>query len=414
MPKKITRVSWSASGLPYGISFDERTGTFSGWPEDKGEYYIPVKVKTNYGSDEKDVKIIVVGKSCPVYAIGHYAETWSERASHDEDGFYPINIPNAYKLSARNNGFTAHVLGDGIYYCGVNAINTTAYEMAYQAFRAQNVPVHITAETASDILCGIIQSAATSTSGTTKSTAYILRISRNGEVKFETSGATIHKANTTTNTYINVSATRSNDISLSELGNAGFKLPEASYQGSANLAQGISWLSGDGSVLMTIKFSNSASSHTYSVSKQELGFKAIKLFAPTNNTNLPFKYLSENKYLDNNPANFQIGVIKDAWVYGTTAYVQTENDNLYEYNSGSWNYQGYYDIEKLEIPASGTVLMLTTDGQLYHKGSQLTNITEAHDNFTPIFTNKKIRDMTLGISYQNTSYQTLTVLIDNE
>ena len=62
MPPKITRVRWSASNLPWGVSFDEGTGTFSGTPEDIGEYTIPVTVETNYGiSPTENVMMVVDG-----------------------------------------------------------------------------------------------------------------------------------------------------------------------------------------------------------------------------------------------------------------------------------------------------------------------------------------------------------------
>lgn len=61
MPPKITRVRWSAQNLPWGISFNEKNGTFSGTPEDVGEYIVPVTVETNYGKDTKDV-IILAGE----------------------------------------------------------------------------------------------------------------------------------------------------------------------------------------------------------------------------------------------------------------------------------------------------------------------------------------------------------------
>ena len=54
MPPKITRVRWSASSIPWGLTFNEQTGTFSGTPEDVGEYTVPVTVETNYGKDTKD------------------------------------------------------------------------------------------------------------------------------------------------------------------------------------------------------------------------------------------------------------------------------------------------------------------------------------------------------------------------
>ena len=59
MPPKITRVRWSAQSIPWGMRFDENTGTFSGTPEDAGEYTVPVTVETNYGSDTKDVTVNV-------------------------------------------------------------------------------------------------------------------------------------------------------------------------------------------------------------------------------------------------------------------------------------------------------------------------------------------------------------------
>ena len=62
MPPKITQVSWSASNLPLGINFDKSTGKFSGTLDEAGEYDVPVKVETNYGSDEKYVHISVAEK----------------------------------------------------------------------------------------------------------------------------------------------------------------------------------------------------------------------------------------------------------------------------------------------------------------------------------------------------------------
>ena len=57
MPKQITRVKWSARNIPYGVAFDENTGTFSGSPVNAGDYSVPVTVQTNYGSDTKDVAL---------------------------------------------------------------------------------------------------------------------------------------------------------------------------------------------------------------------------------------------------------------------------------------------------------------------------------------------------------------------
>ncbi len=38
MQPKITRVKWSAVNIPWGVVFDELTGTFTGRPDDIGEY----------------------------------------------------------------------------------------------------------------------------------------------------------------------------------------------------------------------------------------------------------------------------------------------------------------------------------------------------------------------------------------
>lgn len=61
MPPKITRVRWVASNLPWGISFNEQTGIFTGTPDkdDVGEYDIPVTVETNFGRHQEYVKLKV-------------------------------------------------------------------------------------------------------------------------------------------------------------------------------------------------------------------------------------------------------------------------------------------------------------------------------------------------------------------
>ena len=123
MPPRITRVRWKAGGeLPFGLDFDERTGTFSGQPDEAGEYVIPVSVETNYGKDTKDVKIIIEDAAFPVYAIGNKASAWSGGAEPDEEGFYPIPIPPAYRLSEHLNGFGAKTVGGAYYFCGVKAL----------------------------------------------------------------------------------------------------------------------------------------------------------------------------------------------------------------------------------------------------------------------------------------------------
>ena len=59
MPKIITDVSWSATGLPTGVSIDKNTGTLTGTPSEAGEYTVPVTVETNYGRNSKNVSVNV-------------------------------------------------------------------------------------------------------------------------------------------------------------------------------------------------------------------------------------------------------------------------------------------------------------------------------------------------------------------
>ncbi len=57
MPKNIRRIRWSAKKVPWGLRFNERTGTFTGKPEEAGEFVVPVTAETNYGKFTQDVII---------------------------------------------------------------------------------------------------------------------------------------------------------------------------------------------------------------------------------------------------------------------------------------------------------------------------------------------------------------------
>ncbi len=60
MAKKITSVTWSATGLPAALTINASTGVISGTPTvQPGTYTAKVKVVTNYGSDEKQITINV-------------------------------------------------------------------------------------------------------------------------------------------------------------------------------------------------------------------------------------------------------------------------------------------------------------------------------------------------------------------
>ena len=60
MPKNITSVTWSATGLPTNLTISPSSGIISGTPTvNPGTYTAQVKVVTNYGSDEKSITINV-------------------------------------------------------------------------------------------------------------------------------------------------------------------------------------------------------------------------------------------------------------------------------------------------------------------------------------------------------------------
>ena len=60
MARKITSVTWSATNLPQALTINASTGVISGTPTvQPGTYTAKVKVVTNYGQDEKEIKIVV-------------------------------------------------------------------------------------------------------------------------------------------------------------------------------------------------------------------------------------------------------------------------------------------------------------------------------------------------------------------
>lgn len=108
----ITYSNWNAQNIPAGLTFDSANGIFSGTPSvNEGEYVVPVSVQTNYGSDSKNVKVVVEGGYHGVYALGSQAAKWSNNAEPDAYGFRKLNIPNANRLSTLAAGFAAKCEG---------------------------------------------------------------------------------------------------------------------------------------------------------------------------------------------------------------------------------------------------------------------------------------------------------------
>ena len=131
MPPKIDKVNWSASNLPSGISLNAETGIFTGTPKTVGTYKVPVKVETNYGEDQKDVKICVWPKGDKIYVVGPNDYVWGggkNVAVRNEYGLIELNnMPRAYEIQFHldcdhnyTSGFTALCEGGRYYACGDN------------------------------------------------------------------------------------------------------------------------------------------------------------------------------------------------------------------------------------------------------------------------------------------------------
>ena len=422
MEKKITRVRWSAENVPWGMEFDEKTGVFSGTPENEGEYIVPVTVETNYGKDTKDVIIRITPPDYGVYAIGQKALTWSENAEPDKDGFYKLNMPKAYKLVAHYNGFGALTAGKKYYCCGpyrnfcaigensdttelvvaetpiylyeqmaLAKSNTGTLEGAGSNFSINERRVLPSVDRVIYVNYAYYynsKSSATQYTYYTKSragNAVFLWSSSLGEglqyssrVKYHyyiyNKGYTSHDESWEDFPAINVNV-------LPENGSTAFD--ECVYTSISSVANALRYLHDD----KQVSYTPSGSFTQFYVGK--------KVFQYTNR----FIFLTEDGYLNGQPENFTHGVIKDAWAYGSTYVVQTTANQLYEYvsSSNTWNLLGTYDIKKVEVPSTNQVFILTNDGRLFHKGNTVTGLfDEAHETLTHIYPTLTFKDFTFG------------------
>ena len=427
MPKKITSVKWTASEIPSGLSFNESTGTFSGTAANAGEYTVPVTVETNYGTDTKDVAVNVEGRAYSVYAVGSKAATWSNNAEPDEYGFRKLEMPDAYRLMSHYGGFGARTAGKKYYCCGViDFLNVNSGTIS-SVLDVASSPTELKApsdipslkyETVAEVYIGYAKSytwTATSTSPLKKNSilheGYIMLV-RYDSGKLQARGSKVRL-------YTNYEAsgqTRTSWINGNNLADIRevYKLPDVKAP-TVYIADGISWLENEGSEVHSAYFSIQ-DSQWYTRKVSDLEYKAEKLYLAyereTSGSNMGgcssrnalYSYLSSDKYLNNDNSQFSDGKIADAWVYMTNGYVLTDEKRLYEkQGTGVWSFQGEYDVKKLLMPSTAITFLLTKGGELYHKGSAVTGVTEAHTDFTEIYPEVYIHDM----EYDNS---TLTVL----
>ena len=414
MSKIITSSIWNAQNVPDGLTFDSDLGVFSGTPNlPVGEYVVPVSVTTNYGSDSKDVTILVEEKSYSVFAVGYRASDWSNADEPDENGLYPVDIPNAYKLLPNTEGFIALSSGNNSYFCGANEVLSYIADPYNDTVQVQNTPVLSASK--GKIIASVTSLYDGSSSSKLKAAFWVLLNLRNEGLYASTSGRVYYKNGD--NTYVNT------PVFSGLIDNSnGIILPETPrYRGGTNAFNtGLSWLSDNGYSIKSLVFTQSSGSSTnitYKIKTEEIS-KAIKIFDSS-----VFSFLTENKTLDDTSSFFTLGNIKDAWFFGNLGYVLTENNDLYEYYGYFEQvYLGNWPVKKLQmLPFTSETFregafMLTDDGELFYKGPALNyladeNLCSGYDSFTRILPNCTIRDMTIA-NAQNTLTEcfTLTVL----
>ena len=357
MPPRITEVQWGYSGrLPSGISFKEETGTFSGTPTKAGEYTIPVTVWTNYGEDTKDVKIVVTSpkKSYPVYNMTKSPTSGSNWFKYDSNsGLY---VPLTTRLVSVPDGFGAVTEDGEVYFQGTYRFSETLF----WGGRYTSDGVFCLGNNVMRILCG-------KTKGAYSNVKYFgfYVCYPNASVEY------------TDHDMLTDVIMHDEDLAYMDLSVADFRLLRTDKE--------------------TVMYFYSPQNAQLNVEIRNIGYRAEKVFNPSSSI---FTYLSEDKYLDNNPNNFQYGKIRNAWVRKSVAYVITEDNNLYEYNniSHDWILQGTYDVKKMEINVDGNVFMLTNDGYLYHKGEAAPTLgfyfKQEHSNFTCVYEGYYFHDIT--------------------
>lgn len=417
MPPKITEVKWSAENVPLGVSFNENTGTFSGEPEEAGEYTVPVTVETNYGIDTKDVIITVEPPTYGVWAIGLNAVTWSEDGTPDEYGLYGLSMPEAYKLVKNPNGFGALTAGHQYYCCGYYSVKTGIYgfeNLNYTILSNDKQPKQL-----QGLLDRIIWGSL-SYHYTEPNKKYPVTTQENGfftiylygynekqntySIGTYHQGASIQKVSQSVPSgYYGLNYTGYAGGTSIALFNDNKILPPYMYRDTVSISltqnytpfclceNGTKKVSARANASKDTAGSGISTAPSFSVS--DLGYRAIKFLGAK------FDTLSENHYLDNNPDNFTHGTIKDVWALSNSVYVQTTSNLLYEYvnDTQTWNLLGIYDVQKIELPTINDLFMLTNDGRLFHKGTAISGLfDEAHETLTHLFPALTFKDFTFG------------------
>lgn len=382
--------------MPWGIDFNEQTGTFKGIPDEVGEYIVPVKVETNYGSDQKDVKIVIEPPYCKVKAIGTKAKAWSGGATPDEYGFYDLPMPPSNQLVSLRFGFGAKT-GNGWYICSGSPLHVGYKENELDT----SLPVKYPVDNILEISSG------SKTDGTGAYTTFFL---------YRTSDDVVHV----------ITCAVSNGVPLQ--GNIGnFTLSEKGLKLGKTIgyfAQGIAAVKTDGTITSILRggglgfFTPKIDGITIDCTKTKTifadgphrgvfltidggiytfnpatsGHTYRRIATPVDETNIK-DIFSINIIDDNNPLNLFMSTW-DEELYAMTNSYNYANYGLTE-ATGSYEFKkvGAYDVKKI-VPGT---FMLTTDGRLYHTGAAVSGITSKHTLFTQIFPEYNFQDIAYSI-----------------
>ena len=428
MPRHITKVKRSASELPWGVSFNEATGTFSGTPEDIGEYIIPVTVQTNYGKDSKNVKMCST-KGYNVYVLGGNSTEMAKITDNepDEYGFRKVDIPASYKLISNHRGFLAKTCNNKTYCVGAYDLNSSAYltptnlsssSIINNAFLSYSKPIEID-NNIEEMKVGVLyyvyySGGQTSSYGDWYDQIFILKRFSDNTGLYKTSTVFVWKyiynAPSSTTSYAG-SLARAN-VNIDDC----CKLVDYPY---IFCAYSVPYICNHGNSIGAFRCRNT-SSGSYAPLITDLEYEAIKIL-PNRATSIytPFQVLSNGSakipmlsddkltynFITSNP--FTLGEIKDIYY---PRYVVTVDNKLYYYNTSDsvWELLGEYDVKKLICYYSSyaSFFMLTNNGKMYHKGGKIGNLIEEHSEITQIFPDCYFHDFT----YANITGGLLTVL----
>ena len=399
----INRVRWSASNLAWGISFDEATGTFSGTPEEAGEYVVPVSVETNYGKATQDIRIVVntplvleieEGDTYPIYVKGTYATSWSKNAAADADGFRAIDMPFASRLVTLYKGFGARTDDNRWYIC---ADDTSGKNWGYASFSSGNTPKEFPVENIVDM----------STGGYYPGNLYFAYL---------TSDCTKVLSRKLSSSTAHYTSTRMKIVKISQ-----------SYSG------GFCSLASDGKMYIA-RGSFDGDTPSLEIPVNALDIKQI-MINDVGNDNIktePYFLTSSGElYQGTEHVSFS-GRIKS--IYGSTSsiedvFVVTEDNLLYakgyngSYSLGlsqnskvydDFTFVGEFNVKKIE-KRSNSCYLLTEDGKLYHSGTYSSVVCGKHKNFTQVFPDKVFHDISVPVGIKSAlTEETLIAIIKTD